>query len=94
MRSSAPRFQKHLFVCENQKDGGKACCAGRGSARLRELLKDAVKAKGLDRTVRVSRSGCLDACGDGPNVLLMPDNVWFSGVGERDLDEIVRKAAA
>ena len=94
MQSSAPRFQKHLFVCENRRDGGKACCAGRGSENLRELLKNAVKAKGLDKSVRVSRSGCLDVCSEGPNVLLMPDNIWFSHVTEQDLDKILEKAAS
>lgn len=94
MRSSVPRFQKHLFVCENRRDEGKACCAGRGSENLRELLKNAVKAKGLDKSIRVSRSGCLDVCSEGPNVLLMPDNIWFSRVTEQDLDAILKKAAS
>ena len=61
-------------------------------ARLREQLKEAVKKEGLSAGVRVSRSGCLDLCQDGPNVLLMPDNKWFSGVAAGDLETIVREA--
>jgi (2Fe-2S) ferredoxin len=90
MRQSAPRFQKYLFVCENQRESG-ACCMPEG-ARIRERLKDSVKSMGLSDRIRVSRSGCLDACAEGPNVLLMPDNKWFNGVCAGDVDEIVREA--
>ncbi len=60
--------------------------------RIRELLKKSVKDAGLASSVRVSRAGCLDLCEQGPNVLLMPDNKWFSHVRENDLEEIMRAA--
>ena len=56
-------------------------------------MKDAVKNKGLSHRIRVSRSGCLDVCSEGPNVLLMPDNVWFKRVSENDVEKIIREAA-
>ena len=59
--------------------------------RLREALKNRVKESGLSASVRVSRSGCLDMCEQGPNVLLMPDHKWFSLVSEGDLAEIVNQ---
>lgn len=85
-------FRRYLFVCENRRDDG-ASCAARGSERLRELLKERVKDRGLAPRVRVSRSGCLDTCAAGPNVILMPDGVWFRGIAENDLDAIVGRAA-
>lgn len=90
MQVGPPRSQKYLFVCENRREDG-ACCMPEG-ARLRERLKEAVKKQGLAARVRVSRSGCLDLCADGPNVLLMPDNKWFSRVSVDDLEEIMREA--
>ena len=60
---------------------------------MRETLKQAVKDKGLAKQIRVSRSGCLDVCSEGPNVLLMPDNIWFKRVNEKDIEEIVNRAA-
>ncbi len=90
MQSAAPAFKKYIFVCENEREQGR-CCAPDGT-HLRELLKEKVKKGGLSGKVRVSRSGCLDVCDKGPNVLLMPDNVWFQGVREQDLDAIVQKA--
>ena len=90
METSQPAFQKYLFVCENERETG-LCCNPAG-AKLREKLKEMVKQKGLSQAIRVSRTGCLDVCDEGPNVLLMPDNVWFKHVTERDLEEILTKA--
>ena len=87
METSAPAFRKYIFVCENERAEGR-CCAPEGS-RLRELLKEKVNGRGLSEKVRVSRSGCLDVCAQGPNVLLMPDNLWFKRVAESDVDEII-----
>ena len=88
MDIAKPNFEKHVFVCENQKDG--ACCGAAGE-RLREILKKRVKELGLASRIRVCRSGCLDVCSQGPNVLLMPDNVWFQRVEEKDIEEIIRR---
>jgi (2Fe-2S) ferredoxin len=57
--------------------------------KIRERLKQVVKDKGLTDRIRVSRAGCLDVCSEGPNVLLMPDNRWFKGVAESDVDTIL-----
>ena len=92
MNTSKSPFAKYIFVCENQRTEG-CCCAPEG-VQLRETLKKLVKDRGLAGKIRVSRSGCLDVCSEGPNVLLMPDNVWFKHVGEKDLEEIVERASA
>lgn len=91
METTFPRFAQYLFVCENEKDG--ACCGKRGAMLLREELKKRVKERGLAARVRVSRSGCLDVCDEGPNVLLMPDNIWFKKVGPDNLEEILKHVA-
>jgi len=90
MEVGKPRFQKYLFVCEKSRTEG-ACCMPQGRV-IREALKTTVHDLGLAESIRVSHTGCLDLCAEGPNVLLMPDNKWFSGVRETDLDEIVREA--
>jgi len=92
MEIGSPIYKKYFFVCENDRETGK-CCAPHGS-HLKDELKKKVRAEGLASQVRVSRSGCLDVCAKGPNILLMPDNVWFCQVKEADLDSILNQAKA
>jgi len=80
--------KKIVYVCLNERENG-ACCAAKGGADIHEALKEAVKARGLNRQVRVSRSGCMDRCGRGVNVLVFPDGVWYSGVTEGDVNAIL-----
>lgn len=91
MEISKPRFEKHLLVCENEREAG-SCCGKKDSGVLREALKKRIKELGLSDRIRVSRTGCLDVCDEGPNILLMPDNVWFKRVELQDLSEIIRRA--
>ncbi len=91
MEKSEPAFQKYIFVCENQREEGK-CCAPEGMA-IRQRLKELVAQKGLKGRIRVSRTGCQDACAQGPNVLVMPDHVWFKGVRAQDAEKILAFAA-
>ena len=92
MKISKPSFQKYLLVCENERVSGECSC-GEAGKKIREKLKALVAERGLAAKIRVSRSGCLDVCGEGPNVLLMPDEVWFQGVEENDVEAILKKAA-
>lgn len=84
-------FAKMLFVCVNSRDTGEACCAARGSAAIAEALKARIKALGLSRAVRVSKSGCQDVCAKGPNVMVFPECRWYHGVTADDVERIVEE---
>ena len=81
-------YQKILFVCTNARAEG-ACCGGRESAALREQLKTYVKTHGLQGVIRVAQSGCQDRCAQGPNILVFPDNIWYSGVTPADIPRVM-----
>jgi len=90
MESNDLPFEKILFVCTNQREEGeRVCCQRGGGCELRDTLKAMVKARQLRSRVRVSQSGCMDRCEDGPNVMIFPDNVWFSHVTSSDLEAIL-----
>ena len=92
MKQSKVPYQKTLFVCTNVREGKIACAnAGRGGDVLCKMLKERVKAAGLKSKVRVARSGCLDRCAEGPNAFLYPDGIWYSGLSEADLPELMKK---
>lgn len=82
-------FQKIILVCTNSREPGeRICCAGQGSAALHADLKDWVAQQGLKRYIRVSKSGCMDRCEEGPNALVLPDNIWISGLDREGLDSL------
>lgn len=82
-------FQKIIFVCTNVREPGeRVCCAAGGSVDLHAALKAWVKDNGLQRYVRVCKSGCMDRCEEGPNALVMPDNTWICGLDPDGLEAL------
>lgn len=79
----------HVFVCTNDRAGERKSCAEAKSRLLKAGLKEAVESKGWKGRVRVSESGCLGVCAEGPNVMIYPQKLWFSGVAPDDVDAIV-----
>ena len=90
MQQSSVPYEKILFVCINRRPPGEACCAERDGEAIAESLKRRVKALGLSRRVRVSKSGCQDLCAKGPNVMLFPDHHWYAGVTLDDVERILQ----
>jgi (2Fe-2S) ferredoxin len=84
-------YERTIFVCCNEREPGEAACAARGSREIQERLKAHLKARNLKGRMRVSRSLCLGLCEAGPNVCVMPENVWYQNVTAADVDEIQRK---
>ena len=84
-------FQKHIFICINQRDprDPRGSCSPDGSERLQKTFKKALAERGINRRVRANKSGCLDQCEHGPTVVVYPDTVWYGGVTETDVAEIV-----
>jgi len=81
----------HIFVCANIRESNpeNPGCGAKGGGILKTRLKAAVNERGWKGKVRVSTTGCLGLCSHGPNVLLHPQDVWFSNVTEADLDTIL-----
>lgn len=88
-------YVRMLFVCTNTRDGRAACGnAERGESsgvNTVEALKHAVKEKGLKGRIRVAKSGCMDLCGVGPNVLVFEAGrqICLSRVSEQDVPTII-----
>ena len=84
-------FDRHIFVCCNQRppDHPRGCCDPAASDALQKAFKKALAERGLTRRMRANRSGCLDQCEHGPTVVVYPDAVWYGGVTEADIAEII-----
>ncbi len=86
-----PPFQRHVFVCLNQRAPGhpKGCCSDKGSQAVREALKAGVKQQGLQGAVRINEAACLDQCEHGVTIVVYPDAVWYGFVQLADVEEIL-----
>lgn len=84
-------YERHIFFCLNQRDGGEDCCAQHKAQEAFDRCKSQVKALGLAGAgkVRVNKAGCLDRCAGGPIAVVYPEAVWYSFVDASDIDEIV-----
>ncbi len=94
MKEIRSPYIKHLFVCVNRRDPGVTCCSHGGGEAVTEKLKAFVKANGLKGKVRISSSGCMDLCAQGPNVMVEPDHRWYSGVTLEGVDRIIAEHLA
>jgi (2Fe-2S) ferredoxin len=94
MESRPAPYERVIFVCCNEREPGEDACANRGSAQLQKDLKAMVKDRGLKGRVRVSRAMCFGLCSEGPNICVMPDNVWYRGVTAADLPAIIDRHVA
>jgi (2Fe-2S) ferredoxin/predicted O-methyltransferase YrrM len=83
-------FRFHVFVCDQQKPEGVPCCSARGSGTVLEALRREINALGLDDEVQVTTCGSLGLCEHGPNMIVYPEGIWYSGVREQDVAEIVQ----
>jgi (2Fe-2S) ferredoxin/2-polyprenyl-3-methyl-5-hydroxy-6-metoxy-1,4-benzoquinol methylase len=83
-------FRYHVFVCDQQKPEGVPCCSARGSGRTIDALRREIAARGLMEEVQITVCGSLGLCERGPNVIVYPEGVWYSGVQPEDVPELVK----
>ncbi|MGH7356177.1 MAG: (2Fe-2S) ferredoxin domain-containing protein [Candidatus Rokuibacteriota bacterium] len=79
------QYDVHVFVCTS----GETCPTQGNVEQFVKYLRGEVARAGR-QDVRVNKAGCFSQCGHGPMIVVYPDNVWYAGVQQSDLDEIVR----
>jgi (2Fe-2S) ferredoxin/2-polyprenyl-3-methyl-5-hydroxy-6-metoxy-1,4-benzoquinol methylase len=82
-------FRYHVFICDQKKPEGIPCCAARGSAATIDALRKEVASRGLVDDVQITLCGSLGVCERGPNLVVYPEGIWYSGVRPEDIPEIV-----
>ncbi len=83
-------FRYHVFICDQQKPEGIPCCSARGAAQVIDAFRREIASRGLADEVQVTTCGSLGLCEHGPNMVVYPEGVWYSGVTAADVPEIVR----
>ncbi len=78
-------YRSHVLVC-----GGTGCTSS-GSAKVIETFENEIKAAGLDKEVKVVRTGCFGLCEAGPVVIVYPEGTFYSRVKAENVPEIVQE---
>ena len=76
-------YRAHVLCC-----GGTGCTSS-GSAQIIERCEQKIKEAGLEKEVKVVRTGCFGLCEAGPVVIVYPEGTFYSRVKVEDVDEIV-----
>ena len=76
-------YRAHVLVC-----GGTGCTSS-GSSQLIERFEEQIAKHGLDKEVKVVRTGCFGLCEAGPVVIVYPEGTFYSRIKVEDVDTIV-----
>ncbi len=78
------QYERHVFVCTS----GETCPEQGDTEKFVKLLRERARQVGRPGDVRINKTGCFSQCGHGPMIVFYPEDVWYAGVQESDLDEI------
>ena len=76
-------IRSHVMVC-----GGTGCTSSNSAAVIAEFEKQLVE-KGLDKEVKVVRTGCFGLCEAGPVCIVYPEGSFYAHVKTDDVARIV-----
>lgn len=79
-------FKLHVLICTGPRCGGE-----RHSERIRQEFRRQFVRQALPASVKDTPCLCFGLCSYGPNVIVYPDGVVYSGVAAQDVAEIVRE---
>ncbi|SHH77170.1 NAD(P)-dependent iron-only hydrogenase diaphorase component flavoprotein [Caloranaerobacter azorensis DSM 13643] len=78
-------YRAHVLIC-----GGTGCTSS-SSDKIQNEFELKIKEKGLDKEVKVVRTGCFGLCEAGPIVIVYPEGAFYSHVKVEDVEEIVEE---
>ncbi len=78
-------YDAHVLFC------GGGDCKKRGSKDVRRALKNELRGRGMLGDVRVDSVDCLGLCKHGPNAVVYPGGVWYLGLRDEDVPEVVER---
>lgn len=84
-------YKKHIFICTNQKDNNKQCCANSGLTEVVKYAKQFLGTLGInkDSKIRISSSGCMGRCELGPVLAVYPNGEWYHYRNLKDIENIL-----
>jgi NADH:ubiquinone oxidoreductase subunit F (NADH-binding)/(2Fe-2S) ferredoxin/NAD-dependent dihydropyrimidine dehydrogenase PreA subunit len=78
-------YRSHVLIC-----GGTGCTSS-NSPKIMDKFNEEIAKAGLDKEVKVVRTGCFGLCEVGPIVIVYPEGSFYSRVKVDDVPEIVNE---
>ncbi|MEE1047723.1 MAG: NAD(P)H-dependent oxidoreductase subunit E, partial [Clostridia bacterium] len=73
----------HVLIC-----AGTGCTSSK-SEQIAEEMEKQLEAKGLEKEVKIVKTGCFGLCALGPIMVVYPEGAFYSRVTVDDVEEIV-----
>jgi (2Fe-2S) ferredoxin len=83
--AAVPRPQAKILVC------GKSDCWKRGGREVCHALQETLQQQGLEQQVTIVKTGCMDRCKAGPNVVIMPVKTRHTRVQPSEVAALVKE---
>lgn len=86
-----PKPAKHVFVCNQSRPANhpRGSCQAKGGNEIIQAFWQQAQTRNLFDKFSATYSGCLGPCDSGPNVLVYPEGVLYSGVTKEDVVTII-----
>ena len=78
-------YRSHVLIC-----AGTGCTASK-SADIEEALHKLLVEHGIDKEVKIVKTGCFGLCEKGPIMVIYPEGATYSKVTVKDVPEIVEE---
>ncbi len=78
-------FRSHVLMCAGTG------CTSSGSAQVAQALEQALEEKGLEKEIKVVKTGCFGLCALGPIMIVYPEGTFYSRVTPEFIPEIVEE---
>jgi|TARA_B100000530_G_C15678399_1_gene377112 (2Fe-2S) ferredoxin len=84
-------YRKHVFVCTNERNSESQQSCGKIGSELRFFLKQEMAKRGLNKEIRINKSGCLGQCSKGPCYVIYPNQEWHFNIDMDQSDKILNE---
>jgi (2Fe-2S) ferredoxin len=82
------KYEKHIFVCINERTDGRKSCGELYGMSLVNAFKERINKDRINASVRAQKAGCFDVCEFGPAIVVYPEGIFYGAVNEADVEEI------
>ena len=78
-------YRSHVLICN-----GTGCVASK-SPDIMTKLQEQLKANGIEKEVKIVKTGCFGLCEKGPIMVIYPEGATYCHVSPNDVEEIVNE---